>query len=230
MTETLSPFTNTNFEQLDFEAAQHFSREAMAWLPKQVQKYHGEIVAHELQRETPGEGLIIERLQSWGGIDERTIQAAGHSVEVGGPSKVSRHDILPGFKPDYVSNIVAQSMSGRAGQLATGAVDLVADARQLPFADLSLGSLKASHLPGVRHPNQLDEDLRYNAILEARRIVKRGGYLIREGGTTHDFDTIRANEFEPVSLLVVSSVNQDAVADKSYRPRIEVNGVFQKQA
>ncbi len=216
------------------EEAFEFGRYATNWLSNAVE-HRGGSVDTETFNKVGDELVTFERAQTWGKIDVETVKAAGTSVEFGRPSRADEWDILPGFKPEYVSNIVANGKGAQEGQKATGTVDFVADARHMPLADSSVGSIKISALPDVSDTeaarSSMDhlKGLRYDAIHEATRAIQPGGYLVWERGSSKDFETILEAGFEPVAVKTVSLINKDLSEDVYYDPQLLVNGVYRKK-
>jgi hypothetical protein len=112
----------------------------------------------------------------------------GQIVEVGGPTldgfKIVHQKILADSGKQYITTNINDGLYQMAGGTSEKVVkiknvDVVADSRQLPFADGSLGAVFASCLPlGIRA----------ETMLEARRVLEDDGLLVWQGTMKDDYE------------------------------------------
>ncbi len=114
-------------------------------------------------------------------------------IEVGGPNESGFEFVEWEQFNDttFVSNITTGSptFNQQTGEFSHlyGKVDFQADATQLPFADSSLGTLRADSIP----PNVFD-----NMIDEAYRVLTDNGILVLQGISSDDALFVSQNGFE----------------------------------
>jgi hypothetical protein len=205
--------------------------EEAVWFSHKMEQILDELsYGNELQQYSEVHAGGVINYGKWSSLSDGAIEEAGISVEFGGPSlRGSKGYMLPGFKPDIVTNLAHQHSNGEV--IPRGELQLLADAAKMPFADASIGSIHIAYLPGdyVHKSKGLVSatPLRNGAIYEAARVIKPGGYLVWDGGVKTDFDRIIGQGFEPVALSMDYSVSVLA-EDVCLNPRFSVDGIFQK--
>jgi hypothetical protein len=176
------------------------------------------------------QGRFLSYVATWGAVERDEINNAGLSVEFAGPtSRRKTTHILPKFKPQMVTNVSFHHRTIRgSGDRIKGKLHALADASHMPFRDASIGSVHISCLPsgnniGLAH----GAPLREQAITEAERTLKGGGYLVWDGGNKNDYDRIVAHGLQPMALRIGLSMFERN--DGLYEgPTLDFNGVFQK--
>ncbi len=194
------------------------------WLPQQVEPSAIRVRTEEKRGD---ERFIAHRIiQDWGkipGHDE--IRSKGPIIELAGPtlggySMRTNYDV----DPDFTSNLVGEDEPASFGR-----VDFQADATKVPLADKSVGSVFISCLPGAsREKHSETMNLRDDAIAEAGRVVKPGGYLFWRGGQPEDFEAILQQGFIPVSVEAVSGVIENIQQGEFASPDFTFHGVFER--
>jgi len=170
-------------------------------------------------------GIAKEKWEKSGfSTDEELDERRGPFIEIGGPTKDGFElvDLKKLTKKLYQSNVftnpekVFMEPGTSTAELSRGKpkkVDFLADARDLPFADGSVGALFAAYLP--RH-------VRQHFIQESGRVLEQGGLLVSEGLTKEDFESAAANGFELGGYVI-------HLADYGKRGRdYIVNAIFKK--
>ncbi len=152
----------------------------------------------------------------------------GNVIEVAGPT-YSKESLgsLYGLRPTYVTNIVAEP--DKPGYV--GPVDFAADATELPFENNSQSAIYASCLPGaLRGRSGIPEftNLRDNAISEASRVIKPGGYLLWCGGTEADFTHATDLGLRPVYIATEITHKTPLCRSTAPVPGLRLNMALQK--
>ena len=95
---------------------------------------------------------------------------------------------------DYLSEMLKDARLAEAQRLRD-AVDLSVDGRQIQFPDESFGAVLVSYIEGP---------LRRDVLREAKRVLKKGGYLIWQGGfgIRTDMSDITNLGFDPLQVRV----------------------------
>ncbi len=177
-------------------------------------------------------GRLLRYKARWGEVDKKSLEGAGLSVEIAGPTKRRKgHNMLPRFKPQVVTNVstMHRTARGEDGRPIKGRLDALTDAAHMPFRDASVGSVHISCLPGSRVGRQLQHDrsLRHEAIQESARVLKEGGYLVWDGGVPEDYESIVQNGLSPVALVFDLKL-YEADVDHYDSPQLDVDGIYQK--
>lgn len=218
------------------DQAEILKQRLLNWLPNWLDTHQLDISGLTVGQPTwrklhlPGRKLMAwETNQEWGDKPSPlAIKEAGPVVEFAGPTQnrdsMSRNY---GLKPDLVTNV-----SENAG---LGPVDMLADVRQMPFAEGSLGGIFISCLPGMprQHATTFDishqeSTLRDEAIVEAARVLKPGGFLFWRGGTTEDVDAAWRNGLEPRHFEVEAGLTYNPAQDEYAEPDLRIGMVFEK--
>lgn len=173
--------------------------------------------------------MAWETDEAWGDKPSPlAIKGAGKVVEFAGPTR-NRDSMINnyGLMPDLVTNVSENHW--------LGPLDMLADVRQMPFADSCLGGVYISCLPGAprQHATTLnigreDSTLRDEAIVEAARVLKPGGFLFWRGGTTEDVEVTWRCGLEPRHFEVEASMTYNPRQDEYSEPDLRIGMVFEK--
>lgn len=160
-----------------------------------------------------------ERRRMWsapGHDAEAAINAtSGPLVEIGGPSFGDWSFPNPRFvfdpkkleRPIHISNVVEDpDIAGWHPKFripwqprikyATDRVEFLADARNMPIPDSSLGAVFTANLPGAAEFGGLRSDF----IHEAARVVEPGGLVVFHGARAIDIEEAAGLDLHPIRL------------------------------
>lgn len=189
------------------------------------QSLSGKVKMHVEKHRTHSGKRAHNFIQQWGVVpDPESVGIIGPIVEFAGPTDGENNPkIAFGIEPDLITNV----------NDTFGEIDVFVDAKHMPMRDESLGGVYISCLPGAMgrmHTWPGLSTLRGDAINEATRVLKPGGYLYWLGGTPDDVDHILANGLEPAYLdSTISILEEGKRKQKSYEySRFSISGAYRK--
>ena len=217
----------------DLDVSGEFKREEAGTVMSALKEMADEIAGTELSFDFKDEHYrhssyrFLIYSASTGDFNTNEINAAGVSMEFGGPTnRTTEKNILAGFSPDIVTNIIKQP-PGFSDE-SIDQIDSLADATEMPVADSSLGSVHISCMNRFNEPGAIGSPIREKAIDESARALKDGGFLVWDGGFLGDYDRMIQNGLVPTYMefrLAIAKPSEDTYAGTA----ISFNGVFQKQ-